>query len=234
MSEFNNSHALLIGIGADDIPFSANDARAIHDVLINPEIAGYPPENVTLLTKGNATKATITKAFEDLSQKIDKESNVLLYYSGHGRRVAGKNTNFGKEDYFLEPFGMDMANYDTEGILAKDLKAMINALAAEQLVFFFDCCHAQGLTKGDDLLGTTDKIDTLLADEKIKQADTEQMVQAIDDEEGMAIISSCKDHEKSLCWEGEDISLALRQKMQTLPMEHLEFVFGDFVFPRIL
>ncbi|MBT8288535.1 MAG: caspase family protein [Bacteroidia bacterium] len=226
-NDFTNSYALLIGIGDKGIEYSTDDAQLLYDVLTDEKLAGYPIENVTMLVREQATKENILKAFEDLRKKVDDESSIVLYYSGHGRRVADKTTNFGEDDYFLEPYGTHGASdFRKECIMAKDLKALINQLHAERLVFFFDCCHAQGMTKGDDLLDATSRIDTQLADQKIQQADSVEMVKAIDDEQAFVIISACKDHEKSIRWSDEPNSLFTKHLAHVLKGDH-DVLFED-------
>ena len=83
MSTLDNAYALLIGVG-DDLPASARDAKAIKEILANKELAGYKEENINLLIDEAVTNKNILKAFDDLIEKIDEDSSVLLFYSGHG------------------------------------------------------------------------------------------------------------------------------------------------------
>lgn len=71
----DNSFALLIGIKDPELP-SVRDATDIRDVLINN--AGYSPENVFLLTNEKATKEGVLSGFDNLINRIDEESKVLL------------------------------------------------------------------------------------------------------------------------------------------------------------
>lgn len=50
--------ALLIGVGAD-LPVTVEDAIALHNILIDPNRAAYPPAQVTLLTETAATRQNI-------------------------------------------------------------------------------------------------------------------------------------------------------------------------------
>ena len=137
MEDFNNSFALLIGASSKGEEYMADDAKAIKEVLVDKKYAGYPNENIFLLTDKKATRKNILKAFDDLAKKINKDSNVLLYYSGHGEEKYDKKA---KEFwYFLKLAGITSKNYKTHWILAKELKEKINALIADRIIFFFDC-----------------------------------------------------------------------------------------------
>ena len=62
-----NTHALLIGIAAykhvRPLPSAViNDVRSVHDVLIDPALCAYPPDNVTLLLDHQATLVAIRQA----------------------------------------------------------------------------------------------------------------------------------------------------------------------------
>ncbi|MCW9036839.1 hypothetical protein, partial [Altibacter sp.] len=65
----DKAYAILIGVGAD-LPASVEDARAIYDLLSDPNLAGYKKENITLLTEEQATRDNILKAFDALIETV--------------------------------------------------------------------------------------------------------------------------------------------------------------------
>ena len=148
MSKLNNAYALLIGVG-DDLAESINDAIKINNILIDETLAGYPEENVFLLTDKDATKENIVEAFDTLIEKVDEDSSVLLFYSGHGGHYVDLED---KNRYFLQPYGMreEMSYEEKMAMLfsSEDLKNKLSQLNSKRLVFFLDCCHAAGMTKG--------------------------------------------------------------------------------------
>lgn len=226
MNALDNSYALLIGVGGEGMEFTVDDATAIKNVLTDKEIAGYPPDNVILLTNERANKTEILNAFDELSKKVNKDSKVLLYYSGHGLKVNGQET------YCLELHGAVPGKRKGKLIQGKIIKEKLNALVAERLIFFFDCCHAQGLTKGGGLLSTGVKMDAqqLAAEgEHVNLDNPEGLVQDIDDEEGLAIISSCKDHEKSIRWDNEKLSLFTTCLLEVLSGDHVDEIDDPYV-----
>ena len=55
MSEFQQGHALVIGVGAD-LENTVVDAKGVAEILRDPERCAYPTSQVHLLTEGQATR----------------------------------------------------------------------------------------------------------------------------------------------------------------------------------
>jgi pimeloyl-ACP methyl ester carboxylesterase len=216
MESLDNSFALLIGIKDQELP-SVQDATDIKDVLIKN--SGYLPENVFLVTNEKATKKGILTEFDNLIKKLDIDSKVLLYYSGHGKA-------YDDGTFYLQVEGFDEKNPDPTGIIARELKEKLNNIKAERLVFFIDSCFAQGMTKGSDLKNTGEKLDAIekaLEQNKDEHSESpERLVHDLDNEEGMAIISACKDNQKSLYFQGDRNSLFTSYLLKVLKGEHKE------------
>src|SRR5262245_16835305 len=88
----DNAHALVIGIAnyqnIQGLPATVlNDANAIKDVLVDPNLCGYRPENVTMLLDKDATQEAIRKGLTDLTARCNPDSTVFFYISSHGGRV---------------------------------------------------------------------------------------------------------------------------------------------------
>lgn len=219
MEDFNNSFALLIGASSPGEEYMADDAKAIKEVLLDKKYAGYPKENVILLTDKKANRKNILNAFDSLAEKLNKDSNVILYYSGHGEEAYDKKEN--EFWYYLKLAGITNENQKTHRVLDTELKQKINALIADRIIFFFDCCHAQGLTKGEGILDASEKLEDRInkKGDKVK-LNPEGMLQNIDDEEGMAIISACKDEQRSYKINGEKNSIFTTCLLEVLKGEH--------------
>lgn len=172
MYDSNKNFALIIGVGGDLIEYTVNDAKMLHKDLTNKDLIGYPEENVILRTEKQATRNGILEAFDELREKTDEESTILLYYSGHGGKYSDKYK------FFLQPSDMTADNIEETMITAEELKEKINALPSNKLVLFLDCCHAEGLVQSGihGLYG---------------------MAQKLNDEQGIWIMASCQDNEKS-------------------------------------
>ena len=219
MEDFSNSFALLIGASSKGEEYMADDAKAIKKVLLDKKYAGYPKENVILLTDKKANRENILNAFDSLAKKLNKDSNVILYYSGHGEEAYDKKAN--EFWYYLKLAGITNESQKTHRVKDNELKEKINALIADRIIFFFDCCHAQGLTKGEGILDASEKLEDRINEQGDQvKLNPEGMLQNIDDEEGMAIISACKDEQKSYKINGEPNSIFTTCLLEVLRGEH--------------
>ncbi len=165
MKNQNKNFALVIGVGGPNIEYTVNDAKKIREYLLDKDLVGYPEENVIVLTEEEVTRQNILDKFEELKEKTDEDATILLYYSGHGARDPEKNKYF-------------MCLHDNETLSADDLRDRINALPSNKLVFFLDCCHAEGLVQSgiSGLYG---------------------MAQKLNEEQGIWIVASCQDNQQS-------------------------------------
>lgn len=147
MSALANAHALVIGI-ADyanirKLP-RVQDAQDLEAALIDPELCGYDPKNVTILLDEEATQAKIRTALGALSERCHDDSTVFLYFSGHGGQVeAGANQG----QYLLPvevvyPGDDDLARTAISG---SEFTAALRAVKAKRLTVVLDCCHAGGI-----------------------------------------------------------------------------------------
>ena len=219
MKDFSNSFALLIGASSAGEEYMAADAKAIKEVLLDKKYAGYPKENVILLTDKKANRKNILNAFDNLAKKLNRDSNVILYYSGHGEEAYDKKAS--EFWYYLKLAGITNENQATHRVKDNELKEKMNALIADRIIFFFDCCHAQGLTKGEGILDASEKLEDRINDQGDEvKLNPEGMLQNIDDEEGMAIISACKDEQRSYKINGEDNSIFTTCLLEVLRGEH--------------
>ena len=194
-----NAYALLIGVGAD-LPVTASDAESLHDILAHPELGGYPPDNIELLIQEKATRNNILSAFDRLIEKVDDESSVLLFYSGHGGYYQPW------QQFYLVPFGFDPDAYEDTWVKAEELQEKIRLLSSKRLVFFLDCCHAAGI-------GQKFK-------KKKSEVSSEGLAQQLDDGGGMSIISSCRENESSWILDGDEHSLYTMCLQEVLQAEH--------------
>jgi hypothetical protein len=139
---FHNGYALLIGVGGD-LPATIKDAEALAGVLRDPLKAGYPDEQVWLLTGPAATRDKVETAFEQLDARLtnDQRDNatVLVYYSGHGgydSDAAGA--------YYLLTHGYDLADLGGSALPGQRFSERLETLGrrAKKLIVIVDACHA--------------------------------------------------------------------------------------------
>lgn len=201
MSHLDNAYALLIGIGKD-LPASTRDAKAIAQLLANPEKVGYKPENIQLLVEEEATRDGILEAFDQLIKKTNEDSSVLLFYSGHGGTYTdndiqewehnGENLKPEEENqkhYFWVPNDYNGRKYRETWVLATELKEKLSSLKTRRMILMLDCCHAGGMTKSSPNIGQASLKDRL--------TNPEAMIHKIDDGRGMSILASCRADELS-------------------------------------
>src|SRR5215211_3731411 len=99
-----NKRALLIGI--DEYPKLSpryqlggcvNDVEAMADILERK--FAFPESNMAFLRNGEATRAGILAAMDELVESAETNDIVVIHYSGHGSQMTDR-----EED---EPDGMD-------------------------------------------------------------------------------------------------------------------------------
>lgn len=149
MTTFTRGQALLIGVGSHqyhpflDVPITVNDAQAVQAVLQNPDLCGYPPEQVTLLTDEQATTAGILQALDDLSQ-LDADQTVFLFFAGHG--ALGTDGRY----YLLTHDVKLTGNKVTAGtgLSEEDLLEKLRAIPAKRCLMIFNACHSAHIGPG--------------------------------------------------------------------------------------
>ena len=216
MSKLKNAHALIIGVGSDDLPETLADAKALYKILSDRNFGGYYKKNIKLITKKEATRQGILDAFDALIERTNENSSVLLYYSGHGgmysdntfiKDEALKKPEEENQKYFhLCPFDYDPDNYKTTWIKAEEIKHKISQLKSKRLIFFLDCCHAAGMTAG--ISG--------LVSQQPAHTNADGLAQKLDDGRGMTIVSACRAEQLSVIMEGEENSLFTKCMIEVL------------------
>jgi Caspase domain/TIR domain len=177
--KFPNGYALIVGIG-NDLPDTVQDANALHNILIDDKKAGYPTNQVQLITEGDATKQGIIEGLKKLKTQTENNPNatVIIYYSGHGGQIMLE----GIEHYFLIPNDYD-GNSTQTGLSKEDFSQLVNDINAQKLMLIFDCCHAdgvKGIKRPDNLIATA-----------------EPLVNGLGAGGGRIVMASCKANEKS-------------------------------------
>jgi len=140
MAVFDQGHALVVGVGAD-LPNTVDDATGLAGILRDPARCAYPVDQVHLLTGENATRERILSALDALAQSAGSGSTVVVYYSGHGYRVAAPTGEF----YYLMPYGYDLELLYQTAVSGAEFADRLRAIPAQKLLLLLDCCHAGGV-----------------------------------------------------------------------------------------
>jgi len=137
-----NSYAIVIGIEQyrQKLPraeFAAHDAKIISEYLT--KTMGYPEENVITLLNDRALKSDMEKYFDRwLSNNVEKNGRVFIYYSGHG----APNANTG--DAYLVPYDGDPTFIAETGYPITRLYQSLGKLKAKEIIVVLDSCFSGG------------------------------------------------------------------------------------------
>lgn len=139
-----DGHACIIGVGdPNDLPYTANDAVGLANILTKEDRCAYNRDNVHTLVREKATKQGILKKLEDLAGQTNPESTVIIYFSGHGYEVQQGN----QKNYYLMPFRYNVKRLDETAISGQEFAKCLAAIPAQKLVLILDCCHAGGFAE---------------------------------------------------------------------------------------
>lgn len=98
----DNKFAIVIGNTAspepgNEIPYAADDAAAIAAALA--QYAGYPQNQITVLS--NATAAEMTTTIASLVESIPNNATVLIYFTGQAAHLGGRDYFAGNDIEFM-------------------------------------------------------------------------------------------------------------------------------------
>lgn len=146
-AHFVRGHGLVAGIGAyrhmPALEKTASDARAFGALLVDPDLGGYPLQNVHLLLDEQATRSRISWALEQLASLARPEDTVIIFFSGHGvRRVGGFNPG-----EYLCTVDTDLDRLGATAISTDQLSAALHSLRARRVVVFLDACYSGALAQ---------------------------------------------------------------------------------------
>jgi hypothetical protein len=151
---FVEGHALVIGVGSyrymseRDVPITVADAEAVARALRDPQLCGYPTQQVELLTERATTKKNILAALDRLASQLTENDTLFLFYAGHG--------------YYDESKAYCLTTHDTRmsgkqvvrqsAVRQDELLKRLEALKARRVVLIFNACHSGALagSLGDD------------------------------------------------------------------------------------
>lgn len=145
-AEGGRTYGIFMGIsdypddGPSDLDFTADDARALYDGMVGN---GMRPEDGRLLVDGQATSQALLSAVSDLSSRMSEDDRLVLFYSGHGGRMAHEG-GFQASD----PDGFDetLALVDRQ-VTDDELAEMLRAVSRGTVLLVLDSCFSGGFSK---------------------------------------------------------------------------------------
>jgi hypothetical protein len=136
---YAKSWALVIGINeyqiASPLGYARQDAEAFAEVLTTRH--SFPPEDVTVLLDGDATKEKILSAFHRFQKEdVSPDDRIAVFFAGHGLTRTGNRGEVG----FLLPVDGDP---DDPATLVRwdDLTRNADLIAAKHMLFVMDACY---------------------------------------------------------------------------------------------
>lgn len=152
---FEDAHALVIGVSRyRHMPAlrPTEDVAGVVAALTDPELCGYPVENVRVLLEERATRAAILDELAALARRTSARSTVLVYFTGHGGRVAADAESGQREAFYLLPVecqSRPRSLLATTAISGEEWTAACNAIPAARLTIVLDCCRAAALAEAE-------------------------------------------------------------------------------------
>lgn len=150
--KFGNYHALIIGNqnydSIDNLLTPHPDALRAKKLL--EEKFGF---DVTVLL--DADNAALMQAINDLQDKLDENSNLLIFYAGHGERIMSGNYEAG---YWL-PVNANEPPDDTFWVSNEFVTRHLSRLPAKRIMVVADSCYAGLLSTAPGYLVTGQSAD---------------------------------------------------------------------------
>ena len=127
--------------GLADLRYAARDARAVYESLAGATGAGWPKQNLRLLTDKDATERNVREAVLTFLKKAQKDDLVLIFFSGHGSPDPTRPKN----NYFL-CHDTDPDKLVTTGFPMWEIDNAIERgiIEAQRVVVMADACHSGG------------------------------------------------------------------------------------------
>jgi len=134
----SDSRAVLIGVSDYDYPefppirAARNSLQAMHDLLVDPTLCGWPPEQITVL-ENPASAADLADEIADLAESTT--GVLLLYYVGHGVLSA-------RGELCLTVTSTRPSRPKISGLAWENVAEIVRACPARTRLVILDCCFA--------------------------------------------------------------------------------------------
>ena len=189
--------ALVIGISqfadhrVNRLNYPAKDAKDFADLLKDPAIGRFPPDNVRLLRDAEATTRQIRSSLNWLARNAQPDDLVVVFIASHGspRELDTRKVNYIiTNDTQIRPqddlFGSAIGMYEITQLIR-------SRIVARRTVVLLDTCHSGAAATGPDS-----------ADRVGESAVSSDTLDIIRQGFGRAVIASSQVGEKS--WENDD------------------------------
>jgi hypothetical protein len=133
--------ALVVGVSnyrppINLLPGVANDARAMAELLGSPQ-GQFHSGDVTVLTDGQATGATVRKNLAAVLGKAGRDDTVFVYLAGHGMIRDGA--------YYYIAHDTVPSRVAETGVPLAELRDLFDASPSRRVFVWLDFCHSGGV-----------------------------------------------------------------------------------------
>ena len=219
-------YALMVAIedyskvGASSLPGCITDQKDLKMILETN--FGFPSANITVLSNGEATKAKVLAALDELVSKAKPGDAVVVYYSGHGGQVPDLNDDDETIDNLDEALiTVDFNPKDPDTWLLDDhLRASLSRLKTKRALVLLDACHSGTGTRDISIINKRAEFgfEKMLGRGRVDQSPIETGLKA-DAPSTHVLISGCDATELSAMgeYDGKPRSLFTTALIRTLP-----------------
>jgi uncharacterized caspase-like protein len=139
VSHFKANEKYKLKTGREiDLKYASKDARNVYDYLVDPKYGDFEKKNVRLILDGEATRANIEKALNDIKRKAEYNDQVIVYFSSHGKPVHDGSMSIITHDADLSnPYAVARTSFSCEY-----LKDFVFQTKAKNLVVVLDVCYS--------------------------------------------------------------------------------------------
>ncbi|HYU32098.1 MAG TPA: caspase family protein, partial [Thermoanaerobaculia bacterium] len=145
-------HALLIGINRypkvpnADLQGAVSDMELMRSLLIDR--FGFPAEHTRTLRDEEATQAQIRGALADLAGRAGEDDVVVLFYAGHGSRMADPR-EAGRMIESIVPHDSGRGELPNLDIIDEEIDRWVQKVNEKTpfVTLIFDCCHSGSVTR---------------------------------------------------------------------------------------
>lgn len=136
------AHNYLLAMNANmyGLQYTDNDRKIMANALRT-----HYGKTISINQINNVTHTSYRAAMKYLQQTVRKNDHVIVYFSGHGKRVLDQNgdeaDNQDEALVFFHPKNVD------DLLLDDELSADIKRLAAKRVTLIMDTCHSGGMNK---------------------------------------------------------------------------------------
>jgi hypothetical protein len=187
--------AVLVGVNAYEDTSISSLHVCVDDVTAVQQALAGSYQATRLLTDATGarlpTRANILAELSSVAQAAEEGDLLLFYFSGHGIAEGGES--------YLLPRDAQIAALPYTSVAMQDVRALMEQSPARAKVIILDACHS-GAAIG--------KAEVVMTPEFIRRV--------FEEAEGMAVLASCKQGQKSWEWQAAQRSVFTHYLLEAL------------------